>query len=825
MALDFDPSAAAKGELELRRRLGIPDGARQVLVFAESSHWDPDWLFTSTEYYERWVRDNLEQAVAGLLQEPRRIYSVECLFFFRMYWDGHPEQHELLRTLVNTRRLRLTSSGVTTADTLVPGPEAILRDFLLGQEWLRANGMDQEPHLAYFPDSFGYSHALPSLLNAAGFDQAGITRMDGMFFTGCDFDLPGRYPWPGSTAEHLLKRERTQDFIWRDADGGEVLCHWNAFTYGQGDMLGYRGAARVYLFDLAFPDHTPRHVASQIQGFARQLLPLSRTPYAFCPIGMDFVPPIPALLELLDRYNREEYLRTGLWVVNAGLDDYLALVDYHRERLPVIPLDPNPYWTGFYTARLSLKQLGHELWDRLVLLEELSLRSRVGLPGIPDEPNPAPAALEAAWWHAAASNHHDFITGTSTDRVVAEEQVPWLKAGLEAVETEMVRFEHDSLFGVQDDEPIPGGQGAGDLPEWKLKDGLLEIRTPELVLELAEEAGGCLTRACLSGSSAELLTGPSNDLVSDEDSGGLWRMGREYPGGVFRERGRASQQPARLYVRVLAGGLEVTSMTVLDGQAFGRRMVVACGSPALYFQAAGLAAENRTIVARFETGISTHRLVMDEPGGVIDRPPQKKFVPTFWPFQTFFQVSGARRGVVFFRGSSGAAAYQAGRVDLVTHRNALQETAWGFVHFPGNPVKGRERSATFLDYGLLFYGEEEPAALSLLAEARRILALGARKPQLKARLASAAAALLAVDPPEVQVLAVKPAARRGGVIARLYAPGCAGRIVTVRPSFGPIQQAWICDARERDLRPLKIADGAIRLELPGSIVTLRFLQA
>lgn len=35
---------------ETRRRLGIPDDARRVLVFTESSHWDPDWMLTSEQY-------------------------------------------------------------------------------------------------------------------------------------------------------------------------------------------------------------------------------------------------------------------------------------------------------------------------------------------------------------------------------------------------------------------------------------------------------------------------------------------------------------------------------------------------------------------------------------------------------------------------------------------------------------------------------------------------------------------------------------------------------------------------------------------------------
>ena len=104
-----------------------------------------------------------------------------------MYWERCPAQRDTVRDLVNAGRLRLTSSGVTTADTLLPSAEAILRDFLVGQEWLRANGMKQEPKVAYFTDSFGSTPTLPSLLNAAGFDRTAITRVDGMYFAGCDF--------------------------------------------------------------------------------------------------------------------------------------------------------------------------------------------------------------------------------------------------------------------------------------------------------------------------------------------------------------------------------------------------------------------------------------------------------------------------------------------------------------------------------------------------------------------------------------------------------------------------------------------------------------
>ncbi len=100
-----------------------------------------------------------------------------------------------------------------------------------------------------------------------------------------------------------------------------------------------------------------------------------------------------------------------MWAVNAGLDDYLALVDCHREVLPVLELDPNPCWMGFYTSRPTLKKKCHELVDLLLLAEQLAL-----LPENEGQGERTAKAIEEAWWHAAASNHHDFITGTATDQ-------------------------------------------------------------------------------------------------------------------------------------------------------------------------------------------------------------------------------------------------------------------------------------------------------------------------------------------------------------------------------------------------------------------------
>jgi hypothetical protein len=798
---------AAPDEQALRRKLNIPADAERVIVFAESSHWDPDWLYTSETYYQRFVQNNLDQALAALQREPRRVYSVECMFFLRMYWDRHPEHHQTLRELLNAGRLRLTSSGVTTADTLIPGAEALLRDFLVGQEWLRANGITQEPRLAYFTDSFGCSASLPTLLRAAGFDRTALTRVDGMYFMGCDFESDKNFPRPGSTAAYLQHELKTLDFIWRDANGAEVLCHWNAFNYGQGDMIAFRGVSRVYIVPLAWPARSEAFVAGRIAQFIAQLDPLRRTPYMFCPIGFDFVPPIDDLLALLDRYNRVRYPTTGVWAVNAGLDDYLALVECYRERLPVAQIDPNPYWTGFYTSRPALKKRCRDLADQLVLAESLAL-----LPARHEAPEQIQRELAAAWWDAVSSNHHDFITGTSPDAVVEQEQIPWLLRAAQTAQTV-----------IQQRVPAtqPPAAASDHCPDWQEKAEQWTIQTPDYALEL-ERQSGHLLRVWHPETKAPLLGGPSNAVIAYRDSGGLWRMGHEFRGGQFKAIPPTEMRSLDSQIHPEGGELRADWENGLGSEVLCRSLWFDKTSPLIHGCVAGRAPDKTTITVRIASGLRVTRLVMGEPGGVVTRPLQRFYQPTFWPAQDFvylYDESAGRGLAVLLTLPSAISCTSDGILEIIALRNANRERAFGFVNIPANPASGHEREPYAFHYALRFTGAGDWKTLHLPEQAHQFQR-GLKEGQ---ELHSAVEALVQVEPPGALLSAFKPAARGAGLIVRLIHPAAIGQVLTLSLPGRHLRQAFLCDARERDLAPLSIDQGRVSWTATEAITTLRLI--
>jgi len=797
-----------------RERVGIPAEAERVLIFAESSHWDPNWLLTSEEYYERRIQHILHAAIEALKKEPRRVFSIECIFFLKMFWERNPDRQETLRDLINQGRMRLSGSGMTTPDTVLPDTEALIRDYLIGQEWLRKNDITREPQTAYLTDDFGYSPTVPDVFSALGYDKVVVTRVDGMYFVATDFRPSWLFPRPGSTAELLGKDLKTLDFFWKGPGGSRVLCHWNAFSYFQGDMIALSGIIRWMGRNVGLPARSPRKVARKIHSYIRQLLPLSPTPYMFCPIGCDFVDPIPDLVPLLDEYNRTGYQDTGVYAVNAGLDDYMELVSCHKDSLPELELDINPYWMGFYAARPEMKRRCKKLCQDLILGEKL-------LAGIDDETTAtldAERELDRAWETLAVSNHHDFITGTSPDKVWEAEQRPWLIAA--QGQAQSVINKASALHAISS-----SSTAKAKLPSWNVADGNLVVESPYYRIQLDTNSGGCITQWTDLASGTPFLAGPGNDIVSYKDTGGLWRMGHEYWGGTFKAEEKASQLPASLQVAEKDGFLEATVRSALSGRKFIRSIVFKNDSPLVRMSLTGCCPKRRTVTCRFLTGIRDLGLTMDVPGGVVKRPFTKIYDPTFWPAVNFVHLQDVSSGcgmAIFLGGPASVSGNSNGVVEWIGLRNAPREKAFGFLPLLAHPASGTASEEFSFDYAVLFTPKGDWRENRLYALAQEVLSepwIAPGTPDVN----EAADSFVSVDREDVFVTALKKASRGNGLIARLL---CHNRLpceVRLRCRDRLIRKAVFCDARERDEEDVEVESGEAVLNIHTAIVTVRLL--
>ena len=817
----------------VRARLGVPVDAEQVVVVTESTHWDPNWLVTSTEYFRLCVRRTLDQALDALVEEPRRVFSLECAFFPDLYWESRPQRRTTFRDLVNAGRLRFTGSGVTTPDTLLPEDELLLRDLLLGQEWLRLRGMTQEPRTLYLPDSFGHTPGLPSLLAAAGVTGAAVCRIDGMRFPGADLESAANFPRPGSSAEQLIEAG-SADFVWRGPDGTEVLTHWMAHSYGHGDMIGSGGFSRALGLPVSWPDRRAGHVDARIERYVAELDPLALTPYRLLAIGLDFVRPVPRLLELLDGWNERRYPRTGVWLVNAGLDDYLDLVAPHRGVLPTLDFDPNPYWMGFYATRPDIKSAARTLGHRLLAADDARARdahcSRA--PGVAASPPTAADTQHAtAWWRAATSNHHDYVTGTAPDRVAYGEQRRWLDEALASTPMVGAVRQPDGAGAAKAGSGLDESHGnseSGNASTWTRHGSQLIVETPKLRAVFDEARGGALVSLrAIDG--VEQLAGPSLELCCYAESGGLWRMGQEINGGSWKRRDRSSVRRGALRVEQLAdGAIEVHNAVELDGVR--AEVVVTFGAAAseLVVRTKLAPKLRRTITLALRQRSRIDGLLMHQPGGVVTRGLQRFYDPTFWPLHSFavtLPPSNDGQGAVDASAAAVAVAVptalhaaEDGTVEVVVARTAVKEIAFGVVPVMA-PAWGRKWGTQTAAVAIGWDNGRDDAARVIVGRRLRTM--------VDASIGLISGPwMVETDDPLVEVISVKPADRGEGTIVRLrnwdLSRSTRPVLLSLTDSdLALLDGAWLADSRERDIRQLDTRDGHALVELDTTYATVR----
>ena len=322
-----------------------------------------------------------------------------------------------------------------------------------------------------------------------------------------------------------------------------------------------------------------------------------------------------------------------------------------------------------------------------------------------------------------------------------------------------------------------------------------------------------------------MLAGASNDLISYRDSGGLWRMGCELWGGTWKEDVRASDRPARLQVREHNDGLDVSCVAELNGETVRRLMWFCENSPVIRFRVEGRAAERRTVTVRFATKVLANELVMDTPGGLVVRPPQRIYDPTFWPLQQFVHIQddATGRGVAICQSMPGAIAYRSdGQIEVVALRNATRERVFGLIPSPGNPAAGHEREVYALDYALLFTEAGDWRDNDIPRVARSMADDPWDAPD-RADLRELTASVATTGQPDVWVTAVKPASRGDGLIVRLYTLAPPGLPVSVTVRHRTVKGALLCDARERDIESLEVRGGAAHLIMPATIASVRLI--
>ena len=188
------------------------DEIAPTVIGVGHSHIDLAWLWRLDHTVEKAAR-TFATVLNLMRQYPDYCYMHSSPQLFKLLAERYPELYTAIRARIAEGRFEVTGGMWVEADTNLPGGESLVRQFLLGKEAIERE-LGQQTTVLWMPDVFGYSAALPQIMQRSGIRTFMTTKLSWNQFN--------RFPY--------------DTFHWRGIDGTAVLAHFGT-TPARGERI------------------------------------------------------------------------------------------------------------------------------------------------------------------------------------------------------------------------------------------------------------------------------------------------------------------------------------------------------------------------------------------------------------------------------------------------------------------------------------------------------------------------------------------------------------------------------------------------------------
>ena len=352
-----------------------------LFVVMGQSHIDLGWLWPVEETYHKASRTYANQLTLMKEYPEYRFLSCEPALL-EMLRSHSPSLWEQLLEAHQRGQIIPDGAFFVECDTNIPSGESLIRQLMLGKRWFREHfGADSQ--VAWQPDTFGFSGALPQLLLGFGIPYFATQKM-----LRADPEYP-RFPY--------------QNFMWEGIDGSTV----QALSFFRNNS----GIEPVSFHDRWEKDRVQQdHIDTLLFPFG---------------YGDGGGGPTRDFVELARRLTDLEGLPRSRY---GTLQEYFELSRESAEHNRWVGEIYLQWHRGTYTAQRRAKALSRRLEERLhdadLLLSQLPETER-------EEPQ---KAIEKAWRTLLFHQFHDIAAGVGIERVHREETEA-LQSALETLDS------------------------------------------------------------------------------------------------------------------------------------------------------------------------------------------------------------------------------------------------------------------------------------------------------------------------------------------------------------------------------------------------------
>lgn len=748
-----------------------------------NSHLDYAWLWTDDETRRKTARTFAAQL--RLLEEyPESVFLQSQCAEYELCRQYYPDLFEKVREAIRQGRWIADGGMWVEPDTNLAGGEALIRQFLYGKKYFR-EVLGVESRVAWLPDTFGYSAALPQIIRK--FNMQGLTTQ--------------KIFWSYNESESFPHHA----FRWKGLDGSEISCYLHMFYETQVD------AATL---------HTRWNARVERDGSGDFYLPFGYGDGGGGPTRDD-----------MEQIRRQKDLQGCPRLYWATPYDYLKKRE--EDVLPVYRGELYfPCHRGTYTTQSAVKKLNRAAEDAMRSWEMLAAAAAYA--GKADYPG---EAIEATWKILLTNQFHDILPGSAIGPVYVKAR----KQLAEAIGTarEGARKALGAFRTGESGTTVFNPAGHASFRTAETENGPVNVSVPALGAALLKPAGsfggarafrdrdgyvlennrftarlnerGELLSLVTKADGKERVRNVSNRLhlyrdlprkfdAWDIDSQTLQRETfPETACGSVIEIAEGSRAAVRFTLRFGASVLEQTVSLGENGDRID------------FDTRADWQERHRLLKVSFDTGIEADNASHQVQFGYIDRPTHRSRRYDMDRFEVcnhaFTALYDATHGAAVLNDCKYGVSAEDGVISLSLLRSPTYpdanadrgENSFRYAYFVWD--------GSFRDSGILAQAED--------MNLRPVLADGTCE----------LPPVLSFSSPSVTAESVKLAEDGSGdLIARLYENSRGTADVTVSFPF-PCSRVSVCDLEENRLRELPFENGSVTVGFtPFEIVTLRFAK-
>jgi alpha-mannosidase len=324
------------------------------------AHIDLVWLWPESATPKKIIH-SFATVLRLLERYPEFLFVQSMPALYRMLEDASPEIMTQVKIHIKSGRWEVLGGFEVEPDTNLPSGEALARSIRIGQNKIQQlTGKPSE--IAWIPDVFGYNQCLPQILALGGIKYFYTTKMTWSSIT--------KFPYTS--------------FIWRGADGTEVLSHLGT--------TDYNGEVQLDAHEKALSEHR------QVDVHSEQLFPTGYGDGGGGPTELH-----------IERARRFQNLSGAPQTKWSRVDKFFSRLEKLKDQLPIYQGELYlEYHRGTYTTQSEFKRWYRRAEQGLQMHE--AERVVCGMGPLPD----------SAWLRLLFAHFHDAIPGSSIKEVYAE---------------------------------------------------------------------------------------------------------------------------------------------------------------------------------------------------------------------------------------------------------------------------------------------------------------------------------------------------------------------------------------------------------------------